>query len=180
MKNPRKLSEKIIVSNWFRQTIEKKFELNDWKVLDFLINSQVWTNKSTIILPITTKWKIIYLKEYRYWVEKYIINFPMWALEKWITINKNAKNELNEETGYDTNNLKFVWKSMVSNYDSTLVTMYVANNCSKIAEQDLSEWEKITVFRTSINKFEEMILDWKVDCPLTISCFYMAKAKGII
>jgi hypothetical protein len=67
MKNPKKISEKLIVENPFLKVLKSDYEDSEGNKSSFLITSH---NKeqsdATFILPITQNGKILYLKEYRY------------------------------------------------------------------------------------------------------------------
>ena len=82
MKIPEKIFEKIIVSNPYLKVSQKDYIDEKWNKSSFLIT---WHNKKesiwTMILPITSDWQILYLKEYRYWPEKFVINLLLkWGL----------------------------------------------------------------------------------------------------
>ena len=85
MYTPQKFYEEILVSNPYLKVSEKKYFDEHWKESSFLItwhnrNKTVWT----CVLPITKDKRIIYLKEFRYWPEDWIINFPIWMLDDWV------------------------------------------------------------------------------------------------
>lgn len=181
MKEPKKIFEKIVVENPYLKVSEKKFEDENWKVSSFLITwhnkrSQIWT----FILPITEDWEIIYLKEYRYWPERFIINFPVWILENWLSELENCKKELLEETWYFSENIEFLAESIIENYFEWKIHFYVAKNCKKVSNQDLENGENIEVFKDTIENFEKKILSWEVLSSKTCYCFLLARAKKII
>ena len=178
---PKKVSEKIIASNPYLKITEKKFFEESWKQSNFLITSHnkqksIWT----FVLPITDKNEIIYLKEYRYWPEKVIINFPVGILEDWISEIENCKRELQEETGYNSDNVTYLWKSIIENYFEWEIKYYIAKNCKRLSKQKLDNWENIKVFKTSIENFEKMILWWEVESSKTAYCFFLALKSGYI
>ncbi len=179
MENPKKISEKIVLNNWFRKIISKNFEDKNWKKSNFLITSHSWITKSVVILVLTENNEILYIKNFVYWIEEEIISFPMWWIEKKDSKIKTVKKELKEETWYNSDEIIFLFEGIVSYYEDTKIFHYIAKNC-KIWKQNLESTEFIEVKKTSIKNFEKMILDWKVKCPLTISCFYFAKGKGLI
>ena len=180
MKKPKKIYEKIVAQNPYLKVSEKKFEDENGKISSFLIT---WHNKEktiwTFVLPITQNWEILYLKEYRYWPEDFVINFPVWMLDDWVDEIENCKKELKEETWYFSDEIEFLWESIIENYFEGKIRYYIAKNCKKIANQDLEVWENICVFKTSISEFEKMILDWKVLSSKTVYCFFLAKLKNV-
>ena len=181
MKKPKKIYEKVVVQNPYLKVSEKRYEDENGNISSFLIT---WHNKEktiwTFVLPITQDWEILYLKEYRYWPEDFVINFPVWMLDDWVDEIENCKRELKEETWYFSEEIEFLWESIIENYFEGKIRYYIAKNCKKIANQDLEVWENICVFKTSISEFEKMILDWKVLSSKTAYCFLLAKLKNMI
>ena len=179
---PKKIKEIEISNNNYVKVINKIFLEKDWLERDFLVLSssneknKIWN----IVLPITENNEVIYLKEFRVWPEKVVINFPGWALEEWITEIENCKKELEEETWYSSNEFEYLWKSIVENSIEWELRYYLARNCKSIWEQRLEHWENIDVYTTTIDNFEKMILDWEVESSKTAYIFLLARKKWII
>ena len=117
MYTPQKFYEEILVSNPYLKVSEKKYFDEHWKESSFLItwhnrNKTVWT----CVLPITKDKRIIYLKEFRYWPEDWIINFPIWMLDDWVDEISNWKRELEEETWFYSDDLDFLSETIIWNY----------------------------------------------------------------
>ena len=113
---PQKFYEEILVSNPYLKVSEKKYFDEHWKESSFLItwhnrNKTVWT----CVLPITKDKRIIYLKEFRYWPEDWIINFPIWMLDDWVDEISNWKRELEEETWFYSDDLDFLSETIIWN-----------------------------------------------------------------
>jgi len=178
MKIPEKIFEKIIVSNPYLKVSQKDYIDEKWNKSSFLIT---WHNKKesiwTMILPITSDWQILYLKEYRYWPEKFVINFPVWMLDDGISEIENCKKELLEETWYISDEIEFLTESIIENYFEWTLRYFVAKNCKKLKSQELEAWENIEIFSSSLEDFQKLILDWKVLSSKTAFCFFLAKAK---
>ena len=98
-------------------------------------------------------------------------------LDDWVDEIENCKRELKEETWYFSEEIEFLWESIIENYFEWKVLYYIAKNCKKISNQDLEIWENIWVFKTSSSEFEKMISDWKVLSSKTAYCFLLAKLK---
>jgi ADP-ribose pyrophosphatase len=179
MEIPKKVSEKIVLDNNYRKIISKDFEWKNWKISNFLIASHSWQNKAVVILPITKENKIICIKEFRYWIEDILIWFPMWWVELNLSLKENAKKELNEETGYSSENIELIWENITWNYEDTLIYNFIARNCIPW-KQNLENTEFIEYFELSIEDFEQKIINWEVKCPLTLSCFCFAKMKWLV
>jgi len=171
----KKIKEEIIYNNWFRKAIFKEFIDDNLHKSNFLISWHIWPIEAVTIIPLLKNWNLLYIKEFRYWIEDYVIQFPMWAVDEWKTEEYTVLNELREEVWYSSSDIKYIWETIVWNYDINISKCYLAKECIKTWEQDLWIWEDIEFFETSIKEFENMILDWKVKCPLSISWFYFAK-----
>lgn len=176
---PEKINEEIIFSSKYRSILWKRFKLKDWEVHKYIITSQPENKFATMVLAFTKGNKIILCREFRYWVEDFIYTFPIWMLEKNLSEIENVKKELKEESWYFTNEIQYLWETIAANYDDTLIKYYFAKNCIEWI-QDLEIWEYIEVFNFSLEDFENMIRDWKILCPLTLSCFTLAKTKWLI
>lgn len=181
MQIPKKISERELVKNWYVKILEEIYLTKDWKEHNIFVSSadkekSIWV----FILPITENWEIIYLKEFRYWPEKVIINFPGWVLEDWVDEIENCKNELIEETWYYSDDIKYLSTTILEPYIKWEMKYYIAKNCKKLKKQELDYWEYIEFHKTSIENFEKMIISWEVECSRTAYCFLLAKAKKLI
>ncbi|MDO4874320.1 MAG: NUDIX hydrolase [Candidatus Gracilibacteria bacterium] len=178
MKEPKKIYEKVVVQNPYLKVSEKRYEDENGNISSFLITGHNREKTiGTFVLPITQDGEILYLKEYRYGPEDFVINFPVGMLDDGVDEIENCKRELKEETGYFSEEIEFLGESIIENYFEGKVLYYIAKNCKKISNQDLEIGENIGVFKTSISEFEKMISDGKVLSSKTAYCFLLAKLK---
>ncbi len=175
----KKLSQITLIDNWYRKIISKDFDIWNWIIYSFLVSKHSNWLEWTIIFPITKDKKVIYIKEFRVGIENYIYSFPMWALEQGLSYEENAKKELKEETWYFWWEIYEIWNTIVANYDETKIKYFFADNL-EFDSQETETWEDIEVFTCSIEKFEEKIKSWVINCPLTITCFTLAKIKWYV
>ena len=176
---PKKISEEIVLKNRHRKIIKKEFLEKNWEISSYLIYAHdteitIWT----FILPLTKDGQIIYIKEYRAWPEKVVISFPVGALDDNITEIENCKKELEEETWYTSENIIYLWDSIIENYYEWEAKYYVALNCELKWKQELDVGENIDVYKTSVSDFYKMVLSWEVKSSKTAYCFLLAKEKG--
>ena len=78
---------------------------------------------------------------------------------------ENCKRELKEETWYFSEEIEFLWESIIENYFEWKVLYYIAKNCKKITNQNLDEWwEIINIKEMEWNEFLNFIAsnDFKV------------------
>ncbi|RKW22319.1 NUDIX hydrolase [Candidatus Gracilibacteria bacterium] len=179
MYTPQKFYEEILVSNPYLKVSEKKYFDEHGKESSFLITGHN-RNKTvgTCVLPITKDKRIIYLKEFRYGPEDWIINFPIGMLDDGVDEISNGKRELEEETGFYSDDLDFLSETIIGNYFEGKILYYVAKNCEKIGEQNLESGENIQVYTATFAEFEKMILDGEVKSSETAFCYFLAKTRG--
>ena len=174
---PKKISETEIYSNPWRKILEKTIKTKTWSEQSFPISSHIWPKFATMIFPITNTWKVIYNKEWRPWIEDYVYNFPIGIQEGNLSFQENAEKELQEEVWCSTDNIVYLWESIVANFDDTIVKYFVALDC-EVWENNLEDWEHIEVQECSLKEFETEISSGKINCPLTLSCYTLAKLQN--
>ncbi|PID87665.1 hypothetical protein CSB07_00235 [Candidatus Gracilibacteria bacterium] len=186
-----KIMEKKVLFNKYVKVIQKDFLDSNLNKSSFLVYGH---NKKrtvgTFILPITINNEIIYIKEYRAGPEKYVISFPVGALEDNLSEIENCKKELLEETGYVSNDFEYLGESIIENNFEYLgesiiennfegkSVYYIARNCEYIKKQDLDVGEDIKVYKSSISDFKKMILSGEINFAKTVYCFFLAEFKG--
>lgn len=179
MQHPKKISEKELLNNGYRRILEKNFEVKDGSIHHYLTVSHAGAPTATLVLPFTENNEVIYITEYRVWPEIELIDFPIGVLDTGKTPIENAQKELEEESGYASNDIQYLGKSIGSVYDDTIVQYYIAKNCRPV-KQNLEVGEYIEVHTCSIEAFEAMIKQEQVLAPLALSAWTFAKAHGYI
>lgn len=178
-KKPLKVSETLVTKNNHRKILNRNFISKKWEENSFIVSSSVWNKKVVVILPIGEEKQIIFTEEFRYWPELYIIGFPSGAVEENEGWGDAAKRELSEETWYFSKEIIYLWRSIVWAYDTGFVEYYAARDMI-YKNHDLESTEYIETKKTTTSNFEKMILKWEVLSPLSVNCFYLAKAKWLI
>jgi len=97
------------------------------------------------IIPILPNGDLILVRQYRYAVEKELLEIPAGTLKKDENPLKCAIRELKEETGYQARKMKKIMKCyMAPGYSSELIHFYVATELKKSeAEADFDESIKV-------------------------------------
>ncbi len=172
-----KLEEsKLIINNWYKKIFQNFYSLNS-KVFNVLIYGGDKSDSWTMLVPILDNWNILYLREYRYWPDEFIYNFPVWKQEPELTSEENIAKELKEETWCVAEKFEYLWETIVWNYSWWKLKYFLAKNVKKAWNQELEEPEQIEVIESIIEDFEKLIQIWAVKCPLTITAFYLAKSR---
>ncbi len=174
MNKPKKISEKVIFENPWRKVLLKEVKNKLWVSSIYPSTTHSWEKFATMIIPITKNKEIVYCKEWRIWIEDFVYNFPFGIKEKGISFEDNAKKEMKEETWCVSNNIFYLWESIFANYDDTIVKYFVALDC-EIWENNLGDFEFLEVMKSNKELFEENIKSWLINCPVTISCYTLAK-----
>ncbi|GGB34037.1 ADP-ribose pyrophosphatase [Lentibacillus populi] len=88
------------------------------------------------IIPITKDKKIIFVEQYRKPLEKSLIEIPAGKLEQGEKPEVTAVRELEEETGYTTNQLKFVTSFYTSpGFADELMHMYLTDQLQPLTKK---------------------------------------------
>jgi len=141
-----------------KEKLIKKRRIYSGKVLDFYVDKVLMPDKKTATREYTSHpgavavipflpgdKKIILVKQYRYPVNKITYEIPAGKLSRGENIVRCAKRELEEETGYTSNN----FRKMMSFYPSTafsteILHIFVAHNLRKtVSRPDDDEFIKI-------------------------------------
>ena len=94
-----------------------------------------------------------------------------------ISPENNAIKELKEEVWCVSNNISYLWETIAWNFDTTIVNYFFADKCY-LWENNLEDWEYIEIQKCSLAEFEQKIISWEINCPLTISCYTKAKLQN--
>ena len=130
-----------------------KFDEVIWVNGNKLVRDKIEHNGVTSIVPILDKKFVILLKQYRYGVDKVLLEVPAGTIDKGENPLKCAKRELIEETGYHGKN----WKSLGSffpspAYNSCVIYCY----STKIYKKTATSFDPDEVLETKILSFKEV------------------------
>ncbi len=128
------------------------------------------------VVPVDEDGKILMVKQYRAASDSITLEIPAGVLD---SVDEDpyecARRELREETGYESDDIEYLYKFYSSiGICSEVIHIYVANNLKK-SVQDLDEHEIIEVYRFSIDELIEMILKGELLDNKTISAILMYK-----
>ncbi|EAZ94358.1 NUDIX hydrolase [Crocosphaera chwakensis] len=130
-----------------------------------------------LAVPITKEGQLVLVKQYRFAVEKRILEFPAGTLEVNEEADLTIKREIQEETGYEAKKWDYLGKfPLAPGYSDEYIYAFLAQELEKSEkppEQD--DDEDIEVFLMSFEEFEKAILSGKIIDGKTIASFFMAK-----
>lgn len=122
------------------------------------------------IIPVDENGKIIMVKQYRNAADSITLEIPAGVLDdKEEDPIVCAHRELEEETGYTTNNMSFLYKFYSSiGICNEIIHIYVAKDLVK-TQQNLDEDEFVEIYRYDLNELLDMCFDGRIIDNKTIS-----------
>ena len=113
-----------------------------------------------VIVARDTDGDYICVRQFRQGIKKVTTEFPAGGVEKGENEDylQTAKRELREETGYESDN----WRFMISLPSNATIAdnyahLFVADKCRKVTGQDLDDTEFLNVVKVSKDEIDEMI-----------------------
>lgn len=140
----KQLSSKIVFQqSWFKTKVDT-CELPDGRVFDsyFTVEVPDWVN----CIIITADEKLVLIKQYRYPVNKITYELPGGLIEKGEDPMQAALWEMQEETGYSSNNIELIL-TVAPNpaLQNTTAYFYLVTNAVKTKQQQFDEFEEVEV-----------------------------------
>lgn len=117
------------------------FRMPDGSVHDFYLKRE---ENSVVVLPLTEDGRVILASQYRPGPAKVLHELPGGGAEPGETPEATAARELLEETGY-VGQMRFVTSCWDCAYSTCHRAIFVAENCTKVAEPALDETEFVHV-----------------------------------
>ena len=169
------LNSEIVFDPHVRMRIRKDtVELPNGRVLD---DFYLWLEGDVaLIVPITKDGKFILVKQYKHGIGREVIEFPAGMVDDNEDPAFTAKRELQEETGYFSDNFKQI--TILHNSPTKVVSdiyVYLAKDCVLNGKQSLDENEDIEVLLKTKEEVEKMIVINEINTAGTISAFYFAQ-----
>jgi ADP-ribose pyrophosphatase len=130
------------------------------------------------VLPVTKEGKIIMVKQYRNAIDRDSLEIPAGGRN---TVDEPtiaaAARELEEETGYSSDNLELLLSTVPAiAYSSEVIDIYLARDL-KPSHQHLDEDEFVEVLEYTVDELCEMIYSCKIQDSKTIAAVMTYKAK---
>lgn len=121
------------------------------------------------IIAITEDDKILFVEQYRKALDKITLEIPAGKIEKGEAPEKTAVRELEEETGYKTEELEYLGKIVTApGFCDEYIHIYLAKNL-KTGVKEGDEDEFINVREFSIEEVKKMIANGKIYDSKTLS-----------
>ncbi len=130
-----------------------------------------------IVFALTHDERLLLVRQYRYGNDSIGLELPAGMLEPGEEPESCARRELVEETGYEARELR-----LLATYAAEAVRsdarayIFTARGARKVAEPRLDATEHLEVELVTVEAFESMLLDGRVDALSTVAAGYRALA----
>ena len=154
LKRWQKISEEILIKNNWWEYKKDIFNIPEVKTGEY---HYVSTRGSSMVIPFLTKDKIICVKQYRYLNKDFSIEFPCGGVLEKDDYFVTAKKELEEETGYTSDNIKPIGDfNPYNGVTNEICKVFLAKDLTKCNSQpDVTE--EFEILTLTLNEIKNMI-----------------------
>ncbi|QTM99723.1 NUDIX domain-containing protein [Sediminibacillus dalangtanensis] len=116
------------------------------------------------IIPVTKDNKILFVEQYRKPLEKTLVEIPAGKLEPGEKPEITAKRELEEETGYTTNELTFLTSFYTSpGFADEIIHLYITKDLHLLEEEVAGdEDEFVDILELSLEEAEQLVKEQRI------------------
>lgn len=127
------------------------------------------------IIPITKENKIVFVKQYRKPLEKVLVEIPAGKLEDGEDPEMTALRELEEETGYRTDSLKFVASFYTSpGFADELMHLYLTEDIEPVEDAAAGdEDEFVERVELTLDEAKQYVKDQRIHDAKQITQYYI-------
>ncbi len=144
----KRLKNKTVARNPLFETQMHRVKLPNGKIIEDYLH--IKAKNGAMIIPITENNEIVFIRQYKYAINKTILTLPGGLADEKENLTKTAKRELLEETGYSAKALKKLGHFYPLPGNITQKTdVFLATGCKKIQNQtspDETEFIKVKLF----------------------------------
>lgn len=132
-----------------------------------------------LAVPVTADGKFVLVKQYRFAIQRYLLEFPAGTLEVGEEHNVTIKREIEEETGYSASEWQYLGGFYICpGYSDEIIHAYLAQGLEKLEHPPAQdEDEEIEVVILSREEIEVLLRSQSADTNLdakSITAFYLA------
>lgn len=167
------LKSKMVLDHPWCQVRQDEIELPNGKIIDdYFVSIKL---DVAMVLPITNKKEIIFVRQYRHAVGEFFLELPAGNFDpKKESAEVAAIRELREETGYISQEVrKIVTLYDKPRKDTNQIHLFLAENVSKIGEQQLDITEEIEVVLIPIESVLDKIAQGEISVAGTIAAILL-------
>lgn len=157
---------------WIRIS-RQKVQLPDGRVIDDY--HQIRLSDFALIVASTPDGKILVERQYRHGLGQVTILLPAGTLNEGEDAMLAAKRELQEETGYVSDDWKFLGRFAASaSYGCGTMSLFTAKNIRKVSEPDGMDLEEIEILLMTPEELSAEIREGKMPTLSSVTAFALA------
>lgn len=173
LKKWKTLQSKMALNHRWCQVRQDEIELPNGKVIDdyfVCIKPEV-----ALILPITNKKEVIFVRQYRHAVGDFFIELPAGSFDpSQESAEVAAIRELQEETGYTAQHVKKIATLYDKpSKDTNQLHLFLAENVIKTGEQNLDITEEIEVILIPVESVLDKIIQGEISVAGTVAALLL-------
>jgi ADP-ribose pyrophosphatase len=135
-----------------------------------------------LAVPVTTDGKFVLVKQYRFAIQKYLLEFPAGTLEIGESHDITIQRELEEETGYSASQWQYLGGFYICpGYSDEIIHTYLAQDLTKLEHPPAQdEDEEIEVVLLSRSEVEQLIVSPDASDRLdakSVTAFHLALSR---
>ncbi|QUH31823.1 NUDIX hydrolase [Vallitalea guaymasensis] len=129
------------------------------------------------VIPVDNDGNVIMVRQYRNAADEYVLEIPAGGVEEGEDPSICAKRELEEETGYKSDNIEYLLKFYSSiGITDEMISIYVATDLQE-SQQNLDDDEYVTIEKYKLDELVDMIYSGQITDGKTISGLLAYKCK---
>ena len=167
------LKSKMVLDNYWCQVMQDEIELPNGKIIDdYFVSIKP---DVAMILPITSNREIIFVRQYRHAVGEFFLELPAGNFDPTKeTAEVAAIRELTEETGYIPQEIiKIATLHDKPSKDTNQIHLFLAENVSKVGEQNLDITEEIEVVFIPVESVLDKIIQGEISVAGTVAALFL-------
>lgn len=168
-------SKDIFSENWLKLRKDKCM-LPDGRIMDpyYVIEVPSWTN----MVIITKDEKIVLVKQYRHASGEITLELPGGLLEKGETPKVSAIREMQEETGYVSNEIEFL-SQVLSNpaLHNNTAYFFLARNAEKMVATHFDPFEDLQLETYTKEELKQLLNEGKIQHGVQVGAIYQAMLR---
>lgn len=170
----KKISETILLKNNWWTYKRDEYELPSGKRGEY---NYVFTNGSSMIVPVTSDGNVLMVKQYRYLNERDSLEFPCGSVKDGSTHDETARHELAEETGWSSEEMLIAGEfNPFNGVTSEICQVFIARNLVEAGSAP-DETEEFELQRFLPGEIEEKIRSGEIWDGMTIAAWHIAKSQ---
>ena len=150
-----------------------EYKIDEYKMPNGKTGEYHYVNSrgATIIIPVTEQNKFVMINQFRYLNNKTSLEFPGGGISSGFEALDNAKKELIEETGYESNEIKCIGKyNPYNGITNEICKVFIANNLIR-KKSSPDESEEFELFEISSDEINSKIRNGEIWDGMTIAAW---------